>query len=132
MKSVNAYVCGKMKFRKIMMIIFSACSIILICGILNNSIENDKISDFSYDSDGGSETQISIRKLSPRETVMDRKDRNIRLYSAIILAAVMAGTFAADFLFVRCPVCSKHITFSISPEFCKKCGTNFARKENER
>ena len=99
MKSVNAYVCGKMKFRKIMMIIFSACSIILICGILNNSIENDKISDFSYDSDGGSETQISIRKLSPRETVMDRKDRNIRLYSAIILAAVMAGTFAADFLF---------------------------------
>lgn len=138
MESLNSFVNRKMKLRKTLMIIFSCCSILLLCGILNYVMESgngtDEIS-FSNPSFAAGESELKTdvpRKNNPREIIMDRKDKKIRMYSAAALLAVMSASFIIDLIFVRCPVCSGHISYSINPSFCHHCGSSFARKEVQK
>lgn len=130
MKNLSSYIIRKMKLRKLMMIIFSSCSVLLICGILNftqetgTEIQNNSISQHITVSDQPHQ--------APEETIFDKKDRKIRIYSAFALIMLMALSFIIDILFVRCPACSGHIQYAITPETCHNCGTSFCRKENEK
>ena len=128
MESLNSYITRKIKLRKIMMIIFSACSILLICGILNAVQESE-----SESSGNIANQKIMIsknEKATPREIIFEQKDRKLRIYSAITLVTLMTVSFLIDMLFVRCPACSGHIQYTVTPESCRKCGCSFARKEN--
>ena len=130
MESLNSYIIRKMKLRKIMMIIFSACSILLICGILNTVQESESENGGNIDNQ---EIMISKpAKTTPREILFEQKDRKLRIYSAITLLTLMAVSFLIDMLFVRCPACSGHIQYTVTPEACRNCGCSFVRKENEK
>ena len=128
MESINSYITRKMKLRKIMMTIFSTCSILLICGILNTAQESETESSGDI---GNQEIMISkTAKATPREILFEQKDRKLRIYSAVTLIALMTASFLIDILFVRCPACSGHIQYTVTPESCRNCGCSFARKEN--
>lgn len=134
MESISSYIKGKMKFRKFLMIVFSVCCILLICGILSSVLEGGTPVDESY----GSETVYEQQKVdtalqrTPREILMDKRDKKVRMYITLGFFLIMSASFFADILFVRCPVCSKHIAFDINPSGCRSCGSSFLRKESEK
>lgn len=135
MESLNSYVMRKMKLRKILMIIFSSCTILLIFGICNyvmesgHDTEENVISNIDF-APGEAELKTDTSpKKNPRMVIMEKRDRKIRMYCSFILFVLMAGSFIADLLFIRCPVCSGHISYSINPSYCHNCGSSFARKE---
>ena len=135
MQEINSSVLRRMKLRKTLMIIFSVCTVMLICGICNyvmesgNGTDNITETDSAPYSGSAAIKNASRAKVNPREMIMDRKDKKIRLYSAIAFLSMMAGSIILDLFFVRCPFCSKHISYSINPSFCHHCGKSFACKE---
>ncbi|MBR2510388.1 MAG: hypothetical protein IKB71_11685 [Lentisphaeria bacterium] len=130
MESLNSYIMRKIKLRKTLMIIFSVCTVMLICGVCNYVMESGSGTENMTFADSGTEISSTKQKINPREMLMDKRDKKIRIYSVCILLAVMAGSFVIDFIFVRCPVCSGHISYSINPSFCHHCGSSFGRKES--
>ena len=129
MESLNSYIMRKIKLRKTLMIIFSVCTVMLICGVCNYVMESGSGTENMTFADSGTEISSTKQKINPREMLMDKRDKKIRIYSVCILLAAMAGSFVIDFIFVRCPVCSGHISYSINPSFCHHCGSSFGRKE---
>lgn len=130
MESLNSYIMRKIKLRKTLMIIFSVCTVMLICGVCNYVMESGSGTENMTFADSGTEISSTKQKINPREMLMDKRDKKIRIYSVCILLAAMAGSFVIDFIFVRCPVCSGHISYSINPSFCHHCGSSFGRKES--
>lgn len=137
MKSVSQLVRQKIQLRKILMVIFSLSFVILICGILNTVFEDGNASVNSIQIiDNQSNMQnldtSVLQKQNPREIHHDKSDRKIRILGAFVLVMLAAGSFIADMIFVRCPCCSKHLSYSINPEFCRCCGTSFNTQEQKR
>lgn len=130
MESLNSYIMRKIKLRKTLMIIFSVCTVMLICGVCNYVMESGSGTENMTFADSGTEISSTKQKINPREMLMDKRDKKIRIYSVCILLVAMAGSFVIDFIFVRCPVCSGHISYSINPSFCHHCGSSFGRKES--
>ena len=137
MKSINSYVNSKMNLRKKLMIIFSCCSILLICGIFSalqdaaNPADDNLSMHLVSKNNAELNNSQDYAKIYPREMLMEKRDKKIRLYMGIALFAIMLSTFAVDIIWVRCPVCSGHIRYGINPESCSHCGASFLRKENE-
>ena len=135
MKNINSYVNSKMNLRKILMIIFSCCSILLICGIFSAFQDSDNYAYDNLSMQNISKNNFEMNnaqdyaKTYPRETLMEKRDKKIRLYMSVVLGATMLAAFILDIVMVRCPVCSGHIRYGINPESCQHCGVSFVRKE---
>ena len=136
MESLSSFVLRKMKLRKILMIIFSGCSVLLLCGICNAVMERDpninemqnEINPIIQNQQYEVKNNTTVQK-TPREIIQEKREKKIRMYSAFFLFIIMAGSFLTDILFIRCPVCSGHIQYGINPEYCRHCGNSFTRKE---
>lgn len=136
MESLNSFVMRKMKLRKILMLIFSSCTILLIFGICNYVMESGggtdeiTVNNQSFAPGDAEMKTDNTPKKNPREIIMEKRDRKIRMYLTTILLFLMVGTFITDMIFVRCPLCSGHISYTVNPSYCHHCGSSFARKES--
>ncbi len=137
MNNISSDIARKIKLRKVLMIVFSLSFIILICGILNTIFEdgNESVNSVKLiqsEADAAVLDTAVLQKENPRELHHNKTDKKIRLFGAFILCVLMFGSFAADFIFVCCPCCSKHIPYSITPARCGNCGTSFNFEEQKR
>lgn len=135
MENKNSFIIHKIRLRKICMIIFSFCTILLISGICSWAMESGSRADEII---AGTQNFANVEKelkkadntvKNPREMIMDKRDKKIRMYCAFALFFLMAGSFVVDIIFVRCPICSGHICYGINPSFCHHCGSSFTCKE---
>lgn len=137
MNNVSSDIARKIKLRKVLMIVFSLSFIILICGILNTIFEdgNESVNSVRLvqaENDTAVLDTAVLHKENPRELHRNKTDKKIRLFGAFVLCVLIFSSFAADLIFVRCPCCSKHISYSVTPSQCDKCGTSFKFEEQKR
>lgn len=136
MNKISTIVMQKIRLRKIFMIIFSAAFIILICGTLNTIFEdgneNTNSVKITSNNENISVTDTAIiQKQNPREIHHEKSDKKIRIFAAVLLVVLIFSSVASDFIFVRCPNCSKHISYGPNPSKCSRCGISFAQEDKK-
>ncbi len=126
MERLTPYAEKKIKLRKALLISVSACIFLLIAAILNTVLEktSDNTSAYSIENSDDFKSETPERK-TPREIIMEQRDRDMRMYSALIIVLAIFASVGADILLVKCPECGKHIPFGLNPDRCRRCGKSF-------
>lgn len=137
MKSISTIVMQKIRLRKIFMTVFSVAFIILICGTLNTIFEDGNENTNSVKITANNENiniadSAIIPKQNPREIHHEKSDKKIRIFGAFVLVVLIFSSVAADFIFVCCPCCSKHISYGTNPLNCRRCGASFTPVEKQK